>query len=60
MVSNSVCHEFQEIRLTLLDYVLSSLACGLEAGQSVIAVDSAAGDSEGNGPGDDSVGGILV
>jgi len=60
VVSHSVCHEFQEIRLSLLDYILSSLACRLEAGQRVIAVDSAAGDPEGNGPGDDPVRGILV
>ena len=60
MISHPVSHKFKEIRLALLDYILSSLSSRLETGQSIVPVHARTGNSERDGPGDDPVRSILI
>lgn len=60
MISDSVSHEFKEIRLSVLDYIIPGESSSRKHGQSIIAVYSATGNSISNRLGDDAVSCILI
>lgn len=60
MVADSIGHELQEVWLAVLEDIFPSLPSRLETGHSVIPIHSATGNSEGNGPGDDTIRCVLI
>lgn len=60
VISNSVGHEFKEIRSSILDDIIPGESSSLKHCERIVAVDPAAGDPVGDGLGDDSVGRVLV
>lgn len=60
MISHSVGHEFQEVRLFVLEDVVSGKTSCFVAGQGVVSVDSRRGNREGYRPRDNPVARVLV
>lgn len=60
MISDSVGHELKEIWPPVLDDIIPGESSSFKHCKSVIAIDSAAGDSISDSLGDDAIGCVLV